>query len=206
MSRAGVMRRWSLSNPVVAWAMYDWANSAYATTVMAGFLPDLLPPVLEQRRGGDARPPGAWASPMARPASSSRCWRRCSARWRTAARAASSSCSPGRWWARWPACAMFFVAQGQWLLAALCFVLRHAGLQRRHRVQRCADHARGRAARLRPRVRAGLCAGLPGRRPAVRAERAMTVKPQWFGLHGAAEAVRWSFVSVGCGGCCSRCR
>jgi UMF1 family MFS transporter len=25
--------------PVVAWALYDWANSAYATTVMAGFVP-----------------------------------------------------------------------------------------------------------------------------------------------------------------------
>lgn len=25
--------------PVVAWAMYDWANSAFATTVMAGFFP-----------------------------------------------------------------------------------------------------------------------------------------------------------------------
>ena len=26
-----------------AWAMYDWANSAYATTVMAGFFPVVLP-------------------------------------------------------------------------------------------------------------------------------------------------------------------
>ena len=25
--------------PVVAWALYDWANSAFATTVMAGFFP-----------------------------------------------------------------------------------------------------------------------------------------------------------------------
>lgn len=25
--------------PVIAWALYDWANSAYATTVMAGFFP-----------------------------------------------------------------------------------------------------------------------------------------------------------------------
>ena len=24
---------------VVAWAMYDWANSAFATTVLAGFFP-----------------------------------------------------------------------------------------------------------------------------------------------------------------------
>jgi UMF1 family MFS transporter len=28
-----------LRRPVVAWAMYDWANSAFATTVMAGFFP-----------------------------------------------------------------------------------------------------------------------------------------------------------------------
>jgi UMF1 family MFS transporter len=26
-------------NPVLAWALYDWANSAFATTVMAGFFP-----------------------------------------------------------------------------------------------------------------------------------------------------------------------
>lgn len=28
-----------LARPVVAWALYDWANSAFATTVMAGFFP-----------------------------------------------------------------------------------------------------------------------------------------------------------------------
>jgi UMF1 family MFS transporter len=28
-----------LRRPVVAWALYDWANSAFATTVMAGFFP-----------------------------------------------------------------------------------------------------------------------------------------------------------------------
>jgi len=31
----GVLRR----RPVIAWALYDWANSAFATTVMAGFFP-----------------------------------------------------------------------------------------------------------------------------------------------------------------------
>ena len=25
--------------PIVSWALYDWANSAFATTVMAGFFP-----------------------------------------------------------------------------------------------------------------------------------------------------------------------
>jgi UMF1 family MFS transporter len=33
------MRRLLTRRPVVAWAFYDWANSAFATTVMAGFFP-----------------------------------------------------------------------------------------------------------------------------------------------------------------------
>ena len=28
-----------LRRPVIGWALYDWANSAFATTVMAGFFP-----------------------------------------------------------------------------------------------------------------------------------------------------------------------
>ena len=35
MSSFAVLRR----RPVFAWALYDWANSAFATTVMAGFFP-----------------------------------------------------------------------------------------------------------------------------------------------------------------------
>lgn len=31
-------KRW-ITRPVVGWALYDWANSAFATTVMAGFFP-----------------------------------------------------------------------------------------------------------------------------------------------------------------------
>jgi UMF1 family MFS transporter len=33
------VKRALLRRPVVAWALYDWANSAFATTVMAGFFP-----------------------------------------------------------------------------------------------------------------------------------------------------------------------
>ena len=33
------MKRAWLTKPVVGWALYDWANSAFATTVMAGFFP-----------------------------------------------------------------------------------------------------------------------------------------------------------------------
>jgi UMF1 family MFS transporter len=33
------MRALFLRRPVLSWALYDWANSAFATTVMAGFFP-----------------------------------------------------------------------------------------------------------------------------------------------------------------------
>ncbi|HET9390585.1 MAG TPA: hypothetical protein VFO44_13120, partial [Steroidobacteraceae bacterium] len=32
-------RRVLMRRPVFGWAMYDWANSSFATTVMAGFFP-----------------------------------------------------------------------------------------------------------------------------------------------------------------------
>ncbi len=34
-----MLRKLLGNKPVVSWAMYDWANSAFATTVMAGFFP-----------------------------------------------------------------------------------------------------------------------------------------------------------------------
>jgi UMF1 family MFS transporter len=33
------MREFFKDRSVFAWALYDWANSAFATTVMAGFYP-----------------------------------------------------------------------------------------------------------------------------------------------------------------------
>jgi UMF1 family MFS transporter len=33
------MKAFLKNRPVFAWALYDWANSAFATTVMAGFFP-----------------------------------------------------------------------------------------------------------------------------------------------------------------------
>jgi UMF1 family MFS transporter len=39
MRKAGPMNGDSGTKAVVSWAMYDWANSAFATTVMAGFFP-----------------------------------------------------------------------------------------------------------------------------------------------------------------------
>jgi UMF1 family MFS transporter len=34
-----VVTRFHSRRPLLSWALYDWANSAFATTVMAGFFP-----------------------------------------------------------------------------------------------------------------------------------------------------------------------
>ncbi len=39
MTRPATLRGVLKRRPVVGWALYDWANSAFATTVMAGFFP-----------------------------------------------------------------------------------------------------------------------------------------------------------------------
>lgn len=39
MTEPATLRRVLARRPVVAWALYDWANSAFATTIMAGFFP-----------------------------------------------------------------------------------------------------------------------------------------------------------------------
>ncbi len=39
MSQSASLRTVIRRKPIVAWALYDWANSAFATTVMAGFFP-----------------------------------------------------------------------------------------------------------------------------------------------------------------------
>jgi len=43
-SLRGVLKR----KPVVAWALYDWANSAFATTIMAGFFPVFYSAISEE--------------------------------------------------------------------------------------------------------------------------------------------------------------
>lgn len=44
-----------LRRPVLAWALYDWANSAFATTVMAGFFPVFYSAVSESLSTEDAQ-------------------------------------------------------------------------------------------------------------------------------------------------------
>lgn len=47
----GVLKR----KPVVGWAFYDWANSAFATTIMAGFFPVFYSAITQERSTGSSQ-------------------------------------------------------------------------------------------------------------------------------------------------------
>lgn len=50
-SLRGVLKR----KPVVGWALYDWANSAFATTVMAGFFPVFYSAITQEISAADSQ-------------------------------------------------------------------------------------------------------------------------------------------------------
>ena len=79
------VKRTLLRRPIIGWALYDWANSAFATTVMAGFFPVFFQQFWSV--GTEASVSTfrlGVVSGLGEPGAS-RCWRRSSARWRTAA-------------------------------------------------------------------------------------------------------------------------
>jgi UMF1 family MFS transporter len=92
---------------------------------------------------------------------------------------------------------MFFVAQGQWLAAALCFVCGTLGFNGGIVFNDALiTHVAG--PRDYDRVSSlGYALGYLGGGLLFALNVTMTVKPQWFGLGSVAEAVRWSFVTVG---------
>jgi len=190
------MRRWSLRNPVVAWAMYDWANSAYATTVMAGFFPTFF---RQYWSSGAETTTTTWRLGLANGI----------AGFIIAVLApflgalADRSARRKQFMFAWTlvgalAClGMFLVAQGQWLMAAACFVLGTLGFNGGivfndaliTHVARPQEYDRVSAL--------GYGLGYLGGGLLFALNVTMTLKPHWFGLSGAAEAVRWSFLAVG---------
>ncbi len=181
---------------MVAWALYDWANSAFATTVMAGFFPvffkqywnagvaatestyrlgvtsgvaSLVVALLAPAMGAIADKGGARVRLMMV---------------FTALGAASTI-------------ALAFVAQGNWQMAALLYLVASLGfwggivfndsLLLHVAEPDEYDLVSG----------YGYSLGYLGGGLLFAVNVLMTVHPEWFGLASAAEAVRWSFVSVG---------
>ena len=187
-----VLRR----RPVVAWALYDWANSAFATTVMAGFFPVFFK---QYWNAGVAATESTFRLGLTSGIASL-----CIALMAPALGAiADRSGSRVRLLMAFTVLgaaatlALAMVPQGQWQLAAALFLVASLGFWGGivfndslllHVAERDEyDLVSG----------YGYALGYLGGGLLFTVNVLMTLHPQWFGLANATEAVRWSFVSVG---------
>ena len=189
------MKRYFESRPALSWALYDWANSAFATTVMAGFFPVFFSSywsagtdatVTTLRLGlanGIAGLVVALLAPVLG-AIADRGGRRIRflAAWSVLGIAATA--------------ALYFVGQGEWGWAAALFVIGTMGFNGGVvfsdalllDVAEPKDYDRVSAL--------GYGLGYLGGGLLFALNVAMVVKPALFGLANAAEAVRLSFLTV----------
>jgi len=184
-----------LRNPVIAWALYDWANSAFATTVMAGFFPAFfrqfwsqgVDPTTTTWRLGLANGVAGFLIAVLAPflgALADRSGRRKQfvMAWTLLGVAATA--------------ALYLVGRGQWGMAAVLFVLGTMGFNGGV-VFYDALLLQVAAPRDYDRVSAlGYALGYLGGGLLFALNVVMTVRPQWFGLTSAAAAVQFSFLTV----------
>jgi UMF1 family MFS transporter len=187
-----VLRR----RPVVAWAFYDWANSAFACTVMAGFFPVFFKQYWNAGvvatestfRLGLTSGIASLLIAVLAPVLGAIADRSSSRLRQLFAFTLLGSVAT---------LALALVPQGQWLLAAAFFLLASLGfwggivfsdsLLLHVAEPDEYDLVSG----------FGYALGYLGGGLLFAANVVMTQKPEWFGLVDAAAAVRWSFVTVG---------
>ncbi len=180
---------------VRSWALYDWGNSAFATTVMAGFFPTFFKqywsagadPTQSTTRLGIANGIAGLVLALLAPmlgAIADRSGRRLQFLlfWTLLGVLATAG--------------LYFVGQGQWIIALACFGLAAMGFSGAVvfydslMLDIAKPHEYDRVSAF------GFSAGYLGGGLLFACNVLMTLKPQWFGLSGAAEAVRLSFLSV----------
>ncbi|HET7810021.1 MAG TPA: MFS transporter [Steroidobacteraceae bacterium] len=183
------------NRPVLAWAMYDWANSAFATTVMAGFFPvffqkfwsvDLTPTDTTSRLGYGNAVAGAVIAILAPilGAIADRGGRRKQFMfvWTLLGVVATGG--------------LYLAAHGQWVVALSLFVLATIGFNGGivFNDSLLLDVAETREL---DRVSAlGYSLGYLGGGLLFLANVLMVQHPSWFGLADAGQAVRVAFVTV----------
>ena len=189
------MSRWYLRRPVLAWALYDWANSAFATTVMAGFFPAFFrqywslgaDPTVATFRLGIANGLAGLIVALLAPLLGILADRSARRRWFLLSWTVLGILATG---------ALYGIGRGQWQPAAALFVLATMGFNGAIvfydalllQVAEPADYDRVSAY--------GYALGYLGGGLLFALNVVMTLHPQWFGLSTAAAAVRFSFLSV----------
>ena len=196
MSTSPPRRKVLTRPPVVAWALTDWANSAFATTVMAGFFPVFFK---QYWNAGVAATESTFRLGLVS----------------TIASVAIAVLAPllgalaDRGGSRVRMLIAFtvlgaagtvalgFVAQGQWIAASACYLVASLGFW--------GGIVFGDSLLLHVAEPDeydlvsgyGYSLGYLGGGLLFAVNVLMTLEPGWFGLADVAEAVRWSFVSVG---------
>lgn len=179
----------------LSWAFYDWANSAFATTVMAGFFPvffkqywsDPSDPIASTLHLGAANSIASALMVVASPL--------------LGAIADAGGKRRGllalfTYLGCLATLALSFVDKGEWFWAAGLFVLGNLGFAGgcifydSLLVDVAVPADRDRVSSL------GYAMGYLGGGILFALNVLMSQKPEWFGLASAAEAVRWSFVTV----------
>ena len=183
------------NRPVFAWALYDWANSVFATTVMAGFFPIFFKQywnagtdaVVSTARLGFANSLSSafllLAAPVLGAIADSSGARK---RFLGAFTLLGALMSAGLW----------FVAEGDWAKAFLAYVLASAGFSGAIVFYDALIVSVSPPDKYDEVSAFGFSLGYVGGGLLFALNVAMTLWPEAFGLSGAAEAVRLSFVTV----------
>jgi UMF1 family MFS transporter len=181
--------------PILAWAFYDWANSAFATTIMAGFFPvffqkfwsiDVTPTETTSRLGFGNAVAGiviALLAPILG-AIADRGGRRKQFMftWTLLGVVATAG--------------LYFAAHGEWFMALTMFVVATIGFNGGIVFNDSLLLDVARPADLDRVSALGYSLGYLGGGLLFLVNVIMVSKPQWFGLASDAEAVRWSFLTV----------
>ena len=180
---------------IVAWGLYDWANSVFATTVIAGFFPvffkeywnDGVDAVVSTARLGYANSIGSIVLLVAAPLLGS---------------VADAGDARKRFLALFTGlgicmcAALWFVPQGQWAPAAALYVLAVVGFSGAIIFYDALIVSVSPPHRYHEVSAFGFSLGYIGGGLLLAVNVAMTVWPDFFGLAGQAEAVRMSFLTV----------
>ncbi len=183
------------NRPVFGWALYDWANSAFATTVMAGFFPAFFKDfwsvgaeatVTTFRLGLANGLAGATIAVLA-PLLGAMADRGGRRKGFLAAFTALGIAATAALW---------FVGQGDWGTAALLFGIGSLGFMGANVFYDSLLLDVAAPAELDRTSSFGYALGYLGGGLLFAFNVLMVLKPGWFGLSGAAEAVRASFLMV----------
>ena len=189
------VRKLFTSRPILAWALYDWANSVFATTVIAGFFPVFFKQywsagadaVTSTAQLGFANSIGSILILVAAPVLGAVADRGAARkRYLGVFTALGVAMSAGFW----------FVGEGDWFTAALVYVLATIGFSGAIIFYDALLVAVSPAERYDEVSAFGFSLGYIGGGLLFAVNVAMTLAPDAFALAGPAQAVRLSFIMV----------